>query len=214
MTTSMTIETPAYLDNSGIRRKDLAWSDWPAIQSFLADQCACHLAVPTPDAPYVVGQSFRFVDGVFLLHCSRFGRLSELMRARPVVSIVVDQLVALLKAPKGQNTSFEYYSIVAECLVDFEEEIADVKRQQYEVLGKYRHEGGYEPIDNNAPAQIITFRCPVRKMTAKKRILADGQYSPPGQPKAPYVRFPFPSGACLSALPEGAFDGARFRSGR
>ncbi len=136
------------------------------------------------------------------------------MRARPVVSIVVDRLVALLKAPKGQNTSFEYYSVLAECTVDYDEEIPNVKRQQYRVLGKYRHEGGYEPIDDAAPAQIVTFECKVKQMTAKKRILADGQYSPPGQPQAPYVRFPFPPGAQLSALPEEAFDGKRFRNHR
>lgn len=142
----------------------------------------------------------------------RLGR-TEAKGLRPIVSIVVDELVSLLKAPKGQNTSFEYYSVAAECSVEFEEDVPAVKRQQYEVLGKYRHEGGYVPIDDFAPAQIITFKCRIQNMTAKKRILADGQYSPPGQPQAPYVRFPFPGGATLSSLPESAFDGMRFRKG-
>jgi nitroimidazol reductase NimA-like FMN-containing flavoprotein (pyridoxamine 5'-phosphate oxidase superfamily) len=210
MSDAAEIARPAFLDNSAVRRRDLAWDDWPAIVAFLSDECVCHLAVPTAGAPYVVGQSFRFAAGKFLLHCSRHGRLAGLMRARPVVSIVVDRLTALLKAPKGQNTSFEYYSVLAECTVEYAEEIPNVKRQQYQVLGKYRYEGGYEPIDDAAPAQIVTFDCKVKSMTAKKRILADGQYSPPGQPKAPYVRFAFPPGAQLSALPDEAFDSKRF----
>ncbi len=205
---------PAYLDNGSIRRVDLAWNDWAAIEGFLADECVCHLAVPTDGAPYMIGQSYRFADGVFLLHSSRFGRLSKLMEDRPMVSICVDRLVALLKAPKGQNTSFEYYSICAQCSVEFDLETSNIKRQQYEVLGKYRHEGGYVPIDDTAPAQIITYRCKVEHMTAKKRILADGQYSPPGQPRAEYQRFPFPPGPQISALPEEAFDPTRFTRGK
>lgn len=214
MTRPAPLDPPAWLENGGIRRQDLAWDDWPAIAAFLADECVCHIAVPTDGAPYVVGQGFRFVGDTFLLHSSRFGRLATLLRPRPVVSIVVDRLVALLKAPKGQNTSFEYYSLTAECSVEFEDDVPLVRQQQYEVLAKFRHEGGFEPIDDTAPAQIVTYRCKVLRMTAKKRILADGQYSPPGQPRAPYVRFPFPPGPQLSALPAEAFDGRRFHKDR
>lgn len=201
---------PPYFDNK-MRREDLAWNDWEAISSFLGDQMVCRLAVHDDPFPYVVGQSYRFVDGVFLLHCSRFGKLADLIRQNPNVSIEVDHLVALLKAPKGQNTSFEYYSVLARCRVDMSEDTEAVRHQQYEVLDKYRPEKDYTPIDDFAPTQISVFRCKVVQMSAKKRILADGQYSPPGQPKAPYIRYPFPPPAALSSLPPEAFDPERFK---
>jgi hypothetical protein len=56
----------------------------------------------------------------------------------------------------------------------------------------------------------VAYRCEIRSLSAKKRILADGQYSPPGQPRAPYLRYSFPAGAALSSLPEEAFDPHRF----
>lgn len=201
---------PAYFDN-GMRRSDLAWNDWDAISKFLADQVVCRIAMLDDPFPYVLAQSYRFVDGVFLLHCSRFGKMAELIRRNPHVTIEIDHLVALLKAPKGQNTSFEYYSVLARCVVDLAEDLEAVRRQQYEVLEKYRPERDYTPIDDFAPMQIMTFRCNVMQMSAKKRILADGQYSPPGQSQAPYVRYPFPLPASLSSLPPEAFDSNRFK---
>lgn len=200
---------PSYFNNK-MRRDDLAWDDWGAISSFLKDQLVCRFAVHDDPFPYVVGQSYRFVDGVFLVHCSRFGKLADLIRRNQNVTIEVDHLVALLKAPKGQNTSFEYYSVIARCRVELSEDTGAVKQQQYEVLGKYRPENDYTPIEDFAANQIIVFRCHVVEMSAKKRILADGQYSPPGQPKAPYIRFPLPPPAAISSLPEEAFDPHRF----
>lgn len=200
---------PVYFNNT-MRRTDLAWNDWSAITRFLGDQIVCRMAVHDDPFPYVVGQSYRFMDGQFLLHCSRFGKLSDLIRRNPNVTIEVDHLVALLKAPKGQNTSFEYYSVLARCRVDLSDDIEVVRKQQYQVLDKYRPERDYTPIDDFAPAQIIVFRCKVIEMSAKKRILADGQYSPPGQPQAPYIRFPLPPPAAISSLPKEAFDPNRF----
>lgn len=194
------------LENSQIRRKDLAWNDAPAIAAFLSDELVCRIAINDEPFPYLVAQSFRYRDGIFLLHCSRFGKMARLIKANPNVCIEVDRLVALLKAPKGQNTSFEYYSVVARCRAEVIENVEGVRAHQYEVLGKYRPEGNYIPIDDFAPAQIVALPCKVIEMSAKKRILADGQYSPPGQPKAPYVRFPLPSSAAISSLPEGAFN--------
>jgi nitroimidazol reductase NimA-like FMN-containing flavoprotein (pyridoxamine 5'-phosphate oxidase superfamily) len=205
-----TADLPAYFDNT-MRREDLAWNDWSAIQSFLRDQMVCRMAVHDDPYPYVVGQSYRFVDGVFLLHCSRFGKLAALIKRNPRVTIEVDHLVALLKAPKGQNTSFEYYSVLARCDVNLSDDTEVVRAQQYEVLEKYRPERDYTPIDNFAPTQITVFKCVVRQMSAKKRILADGQYSPPGQPQAPYLRYPFPPPAAISSLPPEAFNPDRFK---
>ena len=170
------------------------------------------MAVHDEPFPYVVGQSFRFIEGVFLLHCSRFGKLAGLIRLNQNVTIEVDHLVALLKAPKGQNTSFEYYSVLARCIVELSDDKEAVRRQQYEVLEKYRPERDYSPIDDFAPTQITVFRCRVVEMSAKKRILADGQYSPPGQPQAPYIRYPLPPPPAISSLPPGAFDPYRFSS--
>jgi len=204
------VDLPNYFNNA-MRRDDLAWNDWSAIQAFLKDQMVCRMAVHDDPYPYVVGQSYRFVDGVFLLHCSRFGKLAGLIKRNPRVTIEVDHLVALLKAPKGQNTSFEYYSVLARCDVNLSEDTEVVRSQQYDVLEKYRPERDYTPIDNVAPTQITVFKCVVKEMSAKKRILADGQYSPPGQPQAPYLRYPFPPPAAISSLPSEAFDQNRFK---
>lgn len=194
-----------------MRRTDLAWDDWPAIHAFLKDQLICRVGVQDEPFPYVVPQSFTFVNNTFLIHCSRFGKMASLIRANQYITIEVDQPVALLKAPKGQNTSLEYYSVIARCIAEIREGTDEVRSHQNQALDKFRPEKGYKPIEDGAANQIVAFNCKIVEMTAKKRILADGQYSPPGQPQAPYVRFPFPAGAALSSLGADAFDSDRFK---
>lgn len=200
---------PDYLSTE-MRRTDLAWDDWPAIAAFLKDQVICRVAMHDEPFPYVVPQSFTFLDGAFLIHCSRFGKMAALVRTNQHLTIEVDQPVALLKAPKGQNTSLEYYSVIARCVAQIREKTDEIRSHQNCALNKFRPEKGYSPIEDAASNQIVAFHCKVIEMTAKKRILADGQYSPPGQPKAPYIRFPFPAGAAISSLGAEAFDPDRF----
>ncbi len=207
----MNEQKPTFLKNDVVRRTDLAWEDWPAIHAFLKDELICHLAVNNNEAPYVVALSFTFTGTQFLLHSSRHGLLAKLLREQPIVTIQVDRAVALLKAPKGQNTSLEYYSVIARCETNFRDVVEDVHAHQMRALGKFRPENDYIPVEVAAAAPIVAYQCTVLEMTAKKRILADGQYSPPGLPKAPYLRYPFPSGACISGLGPDAFDEMRFR---
>lgn len=206
----MTLDTPDYFKTE-MRRTDLAWTDWPAVSAFLKDELICRLAVQDTPFPYVTAQSFTFLDNAFLVHCSRFGKLAGLIQANQHVTIEVDRPVALLKAPKGQNTSLEYYSVIARCIAHIRGQTDEVRNHQYQALDKFRPEKDYTPIEDGAANQIVAFRCDIVEMTAKKRILADGQYSPPGQPKAPYLRYPFGPGATLSALGPDAFDPNRFK---
>ncbi|ESH95054.1 MULTISPECIES: pyridoxamine 5'-phosphate oxidase family protein [unclassified Cupriavidus] len=201
--------TPAYLTNE-MRRTDLAWSDWPAIEAFLKDELICRVAVHDNPFPYVTAQSFTFTGDAFLIHSSRYGKLASAIRANPHVTIEIDRPVALLKAPKGQNTSLEYYSVIARCVATLRDQTDEIRAHQYLALDKFRPEKDYTPIEDGAANQIVAYRCEILSLSAKKRILADGQYSPPGQPRAPYLRYPFPAGATLSALPEEAFDPQRF----
>lgn len=201
---------PAFFSTS-MRRTDLAWSDWPAIHAFLKDEMICRVAMHDEPYPYVVAQSFTFLKDRFLIHCSRFGKMAALLRANPNVTIEVDRPVALLKAPKGQNTSLEYFSVIARCELKTMERVEDIRPHQYLALDKFRPEKDYTPLEDGALQQIVAFEGVVKEMSAKKRILADGQYSPPGQPQAPYLRYPFGQGACLSSLPEEAFDKDRFK---
>lgn len=197
--------TPDYFSTE-MRRTDLTWDDWPAITAFLKDQLICRVAVQDEPFPYIVPQSFTFLDDAFLIHCSRFGKMAQLVRANQHLTVEIDQPVALLKAPKGQNTSLEYYSVIARCIAQVHEKTDDIRAHQNNALDKFRPEKGYKKIEDGAANQIVAFRCKIIEMTAKKRILADGQYSPPGQPKAPYVRFPFPAGAAISSLGPDAFE--------
>ncbi len=205
----MTGTIPSYLD-CAMRRMDLAWTDWAAIEAFLRDELICRVAVHDTPYPYVTAQSFTFTGDAFLIHSSRFGKLAAAIRANPRVTIEVDRPIALLKAPKGQNTSLEYYSVIARCEVLLRDTTDEVRAHQYQALDKFRPEKDYTPIEDGAANQIVAYRCEIREMSAKKRILADGQYSPPGQPKAPYLRYPFDAGATLSGLPVEAFDPHRF----
>jgi len=202
-------ETPSYF-RSEMRRDDLAWTDWPAIDAFLRDELICRVAVHDAPFPYVTAQSFTFTGDAFLIHSSRFGKLASAIRANALVTIEVDRPVALLKAPKGQNTSLEYFSVIARCEVQLRESTQDVRAHQNVALEKFRPEKDYSPIEDGAANQIVAYRCVIRELSAKKRILADGQYSPPGQPKAPYLRYPFQQGATLSGLPPEAFDPGKF----
>jgi nitroimidazol reductase NimA-like FMN-containing flavoprotein (pyridoxamine 5'-phosphate oxidase superfamily) len=208
----MTEATPAYLKNDAVRRTDLAWDDWPAIHAFLKDELICHIAVNGADAPYMAALSYTFTGTQFLLHSSRHGLLAKLLREQPIITLQVDRAVALLKAPKGQNTSLEYYSVIARCETNFREVVEDVHAHQMEALDKFRPERDYIPPEVAAAAPIVAYRCTVLEMSAKKRILADGQYSPPGLPQAPYLRYPFQKGACISGLGPDAFDKMRFRT--
>ncbi|WP_235579077.1 pyridoxamine 5'-phosphate oxidase family protein [Pseudorhodoferax sp. Leaf274] len=201
---------PAFLNNT-MRRTDLAWSDWPAIRAFLRDEMICRVAIHDDPFPYVVAQSFTFLEDRFLIHCSRFGKMAELLRANPNVTIEVDRPVALLKAPKGQNTSLEYYSVIARCELRTKQQIDEIRPHQYLALDKFRPEKDYTPLEDGALQQIVAFEGQVKHMSAKKRILSDGQYSPPGQPRAPYLRYAFAEGAVMSALPDDAFDRDRFK---
>lgn len=201
---------PSFLKNE-IRRADLAWSDWPAIHAFLKDELICRIAVQDNPSPYVVALSYTFADDAFLIHCSRFGKLAGLIQTQKAVTIEIDRPVSLLKAPKGQNTSLEYYSVIARCTIRDSSETQEVIAHQNAALEKFRPEKDYTPIEVGAANQIVALRCEIDEMSAKKRILADGQYSPPGQPKAPYQRYPFAVGASISGLPPEAFDPHRFR---
>jgi uncharacterized protein len=201
--------TPSFL-NVQMRRSDLAWTDWPAILAFLKDELICRVAVHDTPFPYVLAQSFTFTGDAFLIHCSRFGTFAQKLRENRHIAIEVDRPVALLKAPKGQNTSLEYYSVIARCKAAIDDDTEGVIRHQNQALDKFRPEKDYSPIEQGAANQIIAIRCAVVEMTAKKRILADGQYSPPGQPQAPYVRYPFAAGASISGLAPDAFDAHRF----
>jgi hypothetical protein len=108
----------------------------------------------------------------------------------------------LLKAPQAQNTSAEYRSVVARCVVELTDVDADIEAQQYDVLGKYRPEADYLPIDRErATRRITAVRAAIVALSAKKRILTEG-----GNPAGvEYVRYPFPPPATLSALPADAF---------
>ncbi|WP_201278437.1 pyridoxamine 5'-phosphate oxidase family protein [Pandoraea fibrosis] len=200
---------PDYFDTQ-MRRTDLAWTDWPAVETFLRDELICRVAVNDTPFPYVVPQSFTFTGDAFLIHCSRFGRFSRLLHEDPHIGIAIDRPVALLKAPKGQNTSLEYYSVIARCKAITRLDTQDVIAHQNEALGKFRPEKDYTAIEPGAANQIVAIRCEIESLSAKKRILADGQYSPPGQPQVPYLRYPFERGASVSGLPEEAFDPHRF----
>ncbi len=77
------------------------------------------------------------------------------MRANPHVTIEVDRPVALLKAPKGQNTSLEYYSVLARCVVAIRDGTEEVRAHQSVALDKFRPEKDYTPIEDGAARQIV-----------------------------------------------------------
>jgi nitroimidazol reductase NimA-like FMN-containing flavoprotein (pyridoxamine 5'-phosphate oxidase superfamily) len=196
---------PAFFRNE-MRRSDLAWNDWPAVEAFLRDQAVCRIAVFDERYPYLTGQSYRFTGDAFLVHCSRFGRLARLIAANPNVTIEVDQAISLLKAPAAQNTSMEYRSVIARCTATTTLFDGEIEAQQYEALGKYRPERDYLPIDRErGTRRIVAIHARVDELSAKKRVLAEGDAGSDGT--APdYTRYPFPPPAALSSLPPEAFD--------
>jgi nitroimidazol reductase NimA-like FMN-containing flavoprotein (pyridoxamine 5'-phosphate oxidase superfamily) len=162
--------------SSDPRRTEYAWNDWDAVAAFIGDQAVCRIAVNDGTWPYVVAQTFRFVDDAFLLHFSRSGKLAAAIARDPNCTIEIDQIVSLLKAPNAENTSAEYRSVVARRTASLSLLDLDVEEQQYTVLDKYRPEKDY-------------------------RILAED-----GNPAGvAYARYPFPPPAALSALPPDAF---------
>jgi nitroimidazol reductase NimA-like FMN-containing flavoprotein (pyridoxamine 5'-phosphate oxidase superfamily) len=193
---------PVYF-SSDSRRTEYAWSEWDAVAAFLADQAVCRIAVNDGTWPYVVAQTYRFVDGAFLLHFSRSGKLAAALERDPHCTIEVDQIVSLLKAPRANNTSAEYRSVVARCTATLSLLDLDIEEQQYEALEKYRPEKDYLPIDRErATRRILAVRATVDALSAKKRILDEG-----GNPAGiAYARYPFPPPAALSELPPEAFE--------
>lgn len=203
------METPPYFRNE-MRRTDLAWNDWGAVRAFLEDHAVCRVAVHDTPFPYVVPQSYRFLDGAFLVHCSRAGRMARCIAADPHVTIEIDQVVSLLKAPRADNTSLEYRSVIARCIVHATLDDLGIEEQQYAALDKYRPERDYQPISRErATRRIVALRCEIVELSAKKRILADGQAAADGSNPG-YARYPFPPAPTLSSLPTEAFDPKRF----
>ena len=193
---------PAYFVNDA-RRTDYAWNDWDAVAAFIRDQAVCRIAVNDGAWPYVVAQVFHFKDGAFLIHCSRSGKLAAALQRDPNCTIEIDQIVSLLKAPRAENTSAEYRSVVARCTATLALHDLDIETQQYATLDeKYRPEKDYLPIDTErATRRILAIRAQIVTLSAKKRILDEG-----GNPAGlPYLRFAFPPPAALSQLPPEAF---------
>ena len=195
------MDAPAFFVND-VRRPELAWTDWDAVAAWLTDQVVCRIAVNDGDWPYVVAQTFRYRDDAFLLHFGRNGRLAKALRADPHCTIEVDQIVSLLKAPRANNTSAEYRSVVARCVAEMSDADEAIEAQQHLALEKFRPEADYQPIDRiGATRRIVSIRARIEKLTAKKRILDEG-----GNPAGlDYVRFAFPPPAALSELPPDAF---------
>lgn len=203
------MERPPYFRND-LRRSDLAWDDWAAVRAFLEDQAVCRIALHDEPYPYVVPQSYRLVGDAFLIHCARGGRMERCLARDPHVTVEVDQAVSLLKAPKAHNTSLEYRSAIARCIAFASRDDDGIEAQQYEALEKYRPEHDYQPIDRErGTRRIVALRCEIVELSAKKRILADGQRAPDGSDPG-YARYPFPPPAALSSLPQEAFDPKRF----
>lgn len=193
---------PDYFRNE-IRRNDLSWNDWDAVAAFIADQAVCRFAVNDGSWPYVVGLTYDFDGAAFLVHFSRSGRLAAALHRDPHCTIEIDQAVSLLKAPRGNNTSAEYRSVIARCIAEIAElDLDAIEAQQTTALEKFRPEGDYLPIDREgATRRIIAVRAIVVELSAKKRILDEG-----GNPAGlDYARYPFPPPAALSQLPPEAF---------
>lgn len=195
------MDAPAFFVND-VRRRELAWTEWDEVAAWLADQVVCRIAVNDDAWPYVVAQTFRFRDDTFLLHFGRNGRLANALRADPHCTIEVDQIVSLLKAPRANNTSAEYRSVVARCVAEMSEADEAIEEQQHLALEKFRPEADYQPIDRmGATRRIVSIRARVERLTAKKRILGEG-----GNPAGlDYARYAFPPPAALSQLPPEAF---------
>ncbi|HTV72622.1 MAG TPA: pyridoxamine 5'-phosphate oxidase family protein [Candidatus Acidoferrales bacterium] len=193
---------PSFFE-SDARRTEYAWNDWDQVAAFIGDQAVCRIAVNDGTWPYVVAQTYHFVDGAFLLHFSRHGRLAAALERDPHCTIEIDQIVSLLKAPRANNTSAEYRSVVARCTAALSSRDDDIETQQYVALEKYRPEKDYLPIDRErATRRILAVRAAVVWLSAKKRILEEG-----GNPSnLAYARYPFPPSAALSHLPPEAFD--------
>jgi nitroimidazol reductase NimA-like FMN-containing flavoprotein (pyridoxamine 5'-phosphate oxidase superfamily) len=192
---------PQFFTND-TRRSEYAWTDWDEVAAFIGDQAVCRIAVNDGTYPYVVAQVFRFVDDAFLLHFSRSGKLAAAIARDPHVTIEIDQIVSLLKAPAAQNTSAEYRSVVARCTATYSLIDLDIEEQQYTTLDKYRPEKDYTPIDRErATRRILAVRATIDALSAKKRILDEG-----GNPAGtPYLRYAFPPPPALSSLPPEAF---------
>jgi nitroimidazol reductase NimA-like FMN-containing flavoprotein (pyridoxamine 5'-phosphate oxidase superfamily) len=192
---------PAFFVND-VRRRELAWTDWDEVSAWLADQVVCRIAVNDGEWPYVVAQTFRFRDDAFLLHFGRNGRLANALRADPHCTVEVDQIVSLLKAPRANNTSAEYRSVVARCVAEMSEGDEPIEAQQHLALEKFRPEADFQPIDRiGATRRIVSIRARIEKLTAKKRILDEG-----GNPAGlDYARYAFPPPAAISQLAPEAF---------
>jgi nitroimidazol reductase NimA-like FMN-containing flavoprotein (pyridoxamine 5'-phosphate oxidase superfamily) len=187
---------------SDTRRTAFAWRDWDAVEAFVRDQAACRIAVNDGAWPYVVAQTYQFTGDAFLLHFSRSGKLAAALERDPHCTIEIDQIVSLLKAPRANNTSAEYRSVVARCTASLSLLDLDIEAQQYKALEKYRPERDYLPIDREgATRRILAVRATIVSLSAKKRILDEG-----GNPAGiAYARYPFPPPAALSELPPDAF---------
>ncbi len=193
------MDLPHYFSRD-LRRNERSWDDFDAIRAFLDDRLVCRVALNDDPFPYVVPTSFRFVldakhGDAFLLHTSRFGHFARAVERDPHICIVVDEAIAFLKAPEAENTSFEYESVIARCLVEIERDGAAIERQQYELLEKYRPEGGFEPITPGIADHVIGMRARVVEMIGKRRIVAEAK-----RPEPAYRAYMVPRSGRLSSL--------------
>jgi len=114
----------------------------------------------------------------FLLHFGRAGRLGRLVRANPKLTIVVDEVTALLAGPAADESRLEYRSVLARCDAELSDDLDVLEAHQYQVLEKYRPKRDFADIDRSWLKPIVAVRAVATEVTAKLRRLDDPRSHP------------------------------------
>ena len=101
-----------------MRRKEREIVDKTALEAVIRDTFYVTVAIPTPDAPYVLPMNFGYEDGTVYLHCARVGKKLDILRAadgKLPASLLFVSKASLLDKGKGIvcGLSARYVSVVA-----------------------------------------------------------------------------------------------------
>jgi nitroimidazol reductase NimA-like FMN-containing flavoprotein (pyridoxamine 5'-phosphate oxidase superfamily) len=110
------------------RRKERAMKTYEEMEGLLGRAAVGHLAMTTPDGPYVVPMNYLFAEGCIYLHSAPKGRKVESLRTDPRVCFTVEEAGPQVKFDRGCGISQIYESVMCFGRAEFVERLKEKGR--------------------------------------------------------------------------------------
>lgn len=154
-----------------MRRKEREISDVKEIAGIIEACQVLRVAVPFPDAPYIVPLNFGYEStekgGCFYFHSAVEGRKIEGFREYPRVGFELDRLLEIVEKEKPCGWTAHYESVIGTGVV---KEITELSGKQYALSRLMEHYGweGEAVFPPEMLAKTSVWKLEVQSLSAKR----------------------------------------------